>query len=155
MSRWHRATLPNGCGQVIQTYVSRFIKSCRSRYRAARDRIPSCYTEQVVVSYDMRACRVDLQPTRLGVAIVRRTAELMPDAGHWERAEFWAGLRPATPSNIPYIGKSHFGNLYLNTGHGTLGWTMACGCGRVLSDIIYGETPEVETAGLNLSRYSR
>jgi D-amino-acid dehydrogenase len=74
-------------------------------------------------------------------AIVRRTAELMPDAGHWEKAEFWAGLRPATPSNVPYIGKSHFGNLYLNTGHGTLGWTHSCGSAAALADIVAGRTP--------------
>ena len=79
-------------------------------------------------------------------AIVRRTAELMPDAGHWERAEFWAGLRPATPSNIPYIGKSHFGNLYLNTGHGTLGWTHSCGSAAALADIVAGRTPDVDFA---------
>lgn len=77
-------------------------------------------------------------------AIVRRTAELMPEAGHWDKAEFWAGLRPATPSNVPYIGKSHFGNLYLNTGHGTLGWTHSCGSAVALSDIMAGRRPDVD-----------
>lgn len=78
--------------------------------------------------------------------IVRRTAELMPEAGHWEQSEFWAGLRPATPSNVPYIGKSHFGNLYLNTGHGTLGWTHSCGSAAALADIVAGRKPEVDFA---------
>lgn len=78
--------------------------------------------------------------------IVRRTAELMPEAGHWEQAEFWAGLRPATPSNVPYIGKSHFGNLYLNTGHGTLGWTHSCGSAAALADIVAGRKPDVDFA---------
>lgn len=77
-------------------------------------------------------------------AIVRRTAEVMPEAGHWDQAEFWTGLRPATPSNIPYIGKSHFANLYLNTGHGTLGWTHSCGSAAALADIVGGRTPEVD-----------
>lgn len=79
-------------------------------------------------------------------AIVRRTAEVMPEAGHWDQAEFWAGLRPATPSNVPYIGKSHYANLYLNTGHGTLGWTHSCGSAAALADIIDGRTPEVDFA---------
>jgi len=77
-------------------------------------------------------------------AIVRRTAEVMPEAGYWDQAEFWSGLRPATPSNVPYIGKSHFANLYLNTGHGTLGWTHSCGSAAALADIIDGRTPEVD-----------
>lgn len=79
-------------------------------------------------------------------AIVRRTAELMPDAAYWDRSEFWAGLRPATPSNVPYIGRSHFGNLYLNTGHGTLGWTHSCGSAAALADIVAGRKPDVDFA---------
>jgi D-amino-acid dehydrogenase len=77
-------------------------------------------------------------------AIVRRTAEVMPEAGYWDQAEFWTGLRPATPSNVPYIGKSHFANLYLNTGHGTLGWTHSCGSAAALADIIDGRKPDVD-----------
>ncbi|WP_296930431.1 D-amino acid dehydrogenase [uncultured Marinobacter sp.] len=77
-------------------------------------------------------------------AIVRRTAEVMPEAGYWDQAEFWTGLRPAAPSNVPYIGKSHFANLYLNTGHGTLGWTHSCGSAAALADIIDGRKPEVD-----------
>ncbi|MCG2579962.1 MAG: D-amino acid dehydrogenase [Marinobacter sp.] len=79
-------------------------------------------------------------------AIVRRTADIMPDAAYWDEAEFWSGLRPATPSNVPYIGKSHFGNLYLNTGHGTLGWTHSCGSAAAITDIIDGRNPEVDFA---------
>lgn len=52
---------------------------------------------------------------------VTDNAEVMPEAGYWDQAKFWTGLRPATPSNVPYIVKSHFANLYLNTGRGTLG----------------------------------
>jgi D-amino-acid dehydrogenase len=75
-------------------------------------------------------------------AIVRRTFELFPRAGHPERAEFWTGLRPATPSNVPVVGRTRYPNLFLNTGHGTLGWTMACGSGRALADIVSGRQPE-------------
>lgn len=77
-------------------------------------------------------------------AIVRRSAEIMPEAGDWGNAEFWTGLRPATPSNVPYVGKSHFSNLYLNTGHGTLGWTHSCGSAAALADIVDGRKPNVD-----------
>ncbi len=79
-------------------------------------------------------------------AILARTQQLFPAAGQYHRAEFWAGLRPATPSNVPVIGRSRLSNLYLNTGHGTLGWTLACGSGRAIADILSGRTPDVEFA---------
>jgi D-amino-acid dehydrogenase len=77
-------------------------------------------------------------------AIVRRTFELFPGAGHPERAEFWTGLRPATPSNLPCVGRTRYPNLFLNTGHGTLGWTLACGSGQAISDMVSGRVPEPE-----------
>jgi D-amino-acid dehydrogenase len=76
-------------------------------------------------------------------AIVKRTFELFPQAGERSDIEFWTGLRPATPSNVPYVGRSRFPNLYLNTGHGTLGWTMACGSGHAIADIVSGRQPRV------------
>jgi D-amino-acid dehydrogenase len=76
-------------------------------------------------------------------AIVKRVQDLFPGAGDASRAEFWAGLRPATPSNVPYIGRSPVRNLYFNTGHGTLGWTHACGSGHALADIVCGKKPQV------------
>jgi D-amino-acid dehydrogenase len=79
-------------------------------------------------------------------AIVKRTQELFPGAGEPTKAQFWTGLRPATPSNLPCIGRTKYPNLYLNTGHGTLGWTHACGSGRALADLIGGRDPEVEIA---------
>jgi D-amino-acid dehydrogenase len=79
-------------------------------------------------------------------AITRRVRALFPDACDYERPRYWAGLRPLTPSNVPYIGKTRYPNLYLNTGHGTLGWTMGCGSGRALADIVSGRRPEVAFA---------
>lgn len=76
-------------------------------------------------------------------AITRRTRELFPEACDYENASYWAGLRPLTPSNVPYIGKSKISNLFLNTGHGTLGWTMGCGSGRALAAIVSGRQPEL------------
>lgn len=87
----------------------------------------------------------ELNPVRCE-AITRRVRTLFPDACDYERARYWAGLRPLTPSNVPYIGKTRYPNLYLNTGHGTLGWTMGCGSGRALADIVCGRRPEVEFA---------
>ena len=83
-------------------------------------------------------------------AIVRRAEELFPGAGDPERAQFWTGLRPATPSNVPIIGRSKLPNLYLNTGHGTLGWTHSCGSGKSIARIISGEKPEVDFAFVGL-----
>ena len=77
-------------------------------------------------------------------ALVRRVGELFPRAGNRADAQFWAGLRPATPSNVPLVGRSKLRNLYLDTGHGTLGWTLACGSGRALADIVSGVVPEVD-----------
>jgi len=79
-------------------------------------------------------------------AITRRTRDLFPDACDYDNPAYWTGLRPLTPSNIPYIGKSKISNLFLNTGHGTLGWTMGCGSGRAIADIISGRQPEVDFA---------
>ncbi len=77
-------------------------------------------------------------------ALVKRCVEWFPNAGRPERAQFWTGLRPATPSNLPLIGRSKYSNLFLNTGHGTLGWTLACGSGRALADIVSGRKPDPE-----------
>lgn len=79
-------------------------------------------------------------------AILKRTMELFPEAGDAARAEFWTGLRPATPNNIPVIGRTRYENLYLCTGHGTLGWTHACGSGRAIADIVSGKKPEIDFA---------
>ena len=84
-------------------------------------------------------------------AIVRRTEELFPGAGDTEQAQFWTGLRPATPSNVPIIGRSKLPNLYLNTGHGTLGWTHSCGSGKSIARIVSGLQPEVDFAFVGLA----
>ncbi|NMM36386.1 MAG: D-amino acid dehydrogenase [Glaciimonas sp.] len=84
-------------------------------------------------------------------AITNRTRELFPDACDYDNPVYWTGLRPMTPSNIPYIGKTKISNLYLNTGHGTLGWTMGCGSGRALADIVSGRRPELDFAFTGMS----
>ncbi|RYZ82061.1 MAG: FAD-dependent oxidoreductase, partial [Moraxellaceae bacterium] len=79
-------------------------------------------------------------------AITRRVMQLFPDAVDVSQVQYWTGLRPATPSNVPYIGRSKIANLFLDTGHGTLGWTHACGSGRALADIVAGQKPDVDFA---------
>ncbi|HVL74405.1 MAG TPA: D-amino acid dehydrogenase [Noviherbaspirillum sp.] len=85
-------------------------------------------------------------------AITRRTRELFPDACNYDDPVYWTGLRPLTPSNVPYIGKTRFANLFLNTGHGTLGWTMGCGSGRAIAEIVSGRIPDVDFAFTGMSR---
>ena len=81
--------------------------------------------------------------------------DLFGGAGDQSRAIFWAGLRPMTPDGTPIVGRSTVSNLYLNTGHGTLGWTMATGSGRLLADIVCNRAPEIESADLGYARYQR
>jgi D-amino-acid dehydrogenase len=79
---------------------------------------------------------------------------LFPGGGDLRSATFWSGLRPMTPDGTPVVGKTHVPNLFVNTGHGTLGWTMACGSARVVSDLVSGTSPEIETGDLSVQRYA-
>jgi D-amino-acid dehydrogenase len=90
----------------------------------------------------------------------RRTLEfvvsdLFPRGGDVARATFWTGLRPMTPDGTPIVGPTRLSNLWLATGHGTLGWTMAAGTGRLLCDWMAGRKPEIDTEGLGIERYGR
>ena len=86
---------------------------------------------------------LDLNPVRCE-SLMQRTRQLFPKVEIDGDPEFWCGLRPATPSNVPYIGRSRYSNLWLNTGHGTLGWTMACGSAAALADLMSGRRAEPE-----------
>ena len=79
--------------------------------------------------------------------------DLFPRGGDVSRAEFWCGLRPMTPDGTPVVGATRLPNLFLATGHGTLGWTMAAGTGRVIADVISGKTPGIDMSGLTVDRY--
>jgi D-amino-acid dehydrogenase len=101
-----------------------------------------------IAGYDLR-----LDPRR------RKTLEmvvgnLFPGAGAVRDALFWTGLRPMTPDGTPIVGRSPMRNLWLNTGHGTLGWTMACGSGAVLADLVSGRSPAIDARPLGLERYT-
>ena len=85
--------------------------------------------------------------------LMHSVTDLFPDGGDYAGASFWTGLRPMTPDGTPVVGATRFPNLFINTGHGTLGWTMACGSGRVIADIVSGRKPEIDTADLAITRY--
>ncbi|WP_353170198.1 D-amino acid dehydrogenase [Acinetobacter rudis] len=90
------------------------------------------------------------QPRRETLEMV--TQDLFP-GGDLAQGLFWTGLRPMTPDSTPIIGTTPYNNLFINTGHGTLGWTMSCGSGKLISDIVLNHTPEISTEGLSLERY--
>jgi D-amino-acid dehydrogenase len=96
--------------------------------------------------------KVNLSPERR-MTLERSLRDLFPRGGDLSRSSFWSGLRPMTPDGPPIIGQTRYENLYLNTGHGTLGWTMACGAGRIVADQLLERRPEVSTEGLSLERY--
>ncbi|MBY0345285.1 MAG: D-amino acid dehydrogenase [Neisseriaceae bacterium] len=79
--------------------------------------------------------------------------DLFPKGGDVAQATFWSGLRPMTPDSTPILGATVLKNLWLNTGHGTLGWTMAAGSGKVVADLVAGNTPDISMEGLSLDRY--
>ena len=81
--------------------------------------------------------------------------DLFPGSGDVERAEFWTGLRPMTPDSTPIIGATAYPELFLNTGHGTLGWTMSCGAGQLVADLVTGCQPAIRHDDLGLARYTR
>jgi D-amino-acid dehydrogenase len=85
----------------------------------------------------------------------RSLNDLFPRGGKPGEAVFWSGLRPMTPDGPPIIGATKYANLYLNTGHGTLGWTMACGAGRVVTDLLLKRKPAISVDGLSLERYQK
>ncbi|WP_054309782.1 D-amino acid dehydrogenase [Mesorhizobium sp. 1M-11] len=94
-----------------------------------------------------------LRPARRAT-LEHSVTDLFPRGGDVSKASFWCGLRPMTPDGPPIIGKTRYDNLFLSTGHGTLGWTMACGSGRVLADIVSGKKPDIDVGELGISRYA-
>jgi D-amino-acid dehydrogenase len=96
---------------------------------------------------------LSLSPRRRAT-LEKVVTDLYPRGGDMAQSTFWTGLRPATPDGTPVVGATRLDNLYLNTGHGTLGWTMACGSGRYLADLIAGRKPQISSEGLDISRYS-
>jgi D-amino-acid dehydrogenase len=92
-------------------------------------------------------------PQRRRETLEMVTNDLFPGAGTLAQGQFWTGLRPMTPDSTPIVGATEYRNLFINTGHGTLGWTMACGSGQFIADLVTGYRPAIPTEGMDLSRY--
>ncbi len=92
-------------------------------------------------------------PERRRATLEHSVNDLFGGAGDSTTAQLWSGLRPMTPDGTPIVGPTRLPNLFLNTGHGTLGWTMACGSGRVIADLVSDRAPEIDASDLGLSRY--
>ncbi len=101
-----------------------------------------------LAAYDLRL----LEKRRATISMVIR--DVFPEGGDVDKAEFWTGLRPMTPDSTPIIGATQYANLWLNTGHGTLGWTMSCGSAQLLADLMSGRSPAINPHGLDIRRYA-
>ena len=125
---------------------------------AASDLPPDLLWAQVLPAIPARWYRRDFVAETDRVALYSRrrrplefsAGDLFGNGANFSDATFWSGLRPMTPDSPPIIGATRLDGLYLNTGHGTLGWTMSCGSGRVIADIISGRKPEIDTNGLGI-----
>jgi D-amino-acid dehydrogenase len=85
--------------------------------------------------------------------MIKVARELFPDAAHYDQPRYWACLRPMTPDGPPILGQTKLANLFLNTGSGHMGWTMACGSSRLVTDLILGRKPDISLDGMTLDRY--
>jgi D-amino-acid dehydrogenase len=143
-AKGYSVTLP-----VLDVDKAPSVSLADDEYKLAFSRLGSRL--RIAGSAELNGYNLALNPVRCQ-SIVRRTLELFPGVSKPELASYWAGLRPLTPGNLPYIGRSRVANLYLNTGHGTLGWTHACGSGRAVADLISGRQPEVDFEFCGLKR---
>lgn len=107
---------------------------------------------RVAGTAEMAGWNLDMSEIRWKVQI-QRAQTLFPDCAAFAKAEPWAGLRAVTPDSVPILGATPYANLWLNTGHGTLGWTMACGSGQIIADLISGKPPAIRLDGLGMERF--
>ena len=135
-AKGYSATLTLAEGSVAPT-VSVTDDGCKLVYSRLGNRL------RVAGTAEFNGYNLDLNPVRCQ-ALITRTRQLFPELKTVGEPEFWCGLRPATPSNVPIIGQTRYANLWLNTGHGTLGWTMACGSGTALAEMMSGTLPEAD-----------
>ncbi|MBP9234394.1 MAG: FAD-dependent oxidoreductase, partial [Hyphomonadaceae bacterium] len=138
------AQVTNAAAAPVSTVMDETYKTAITRLG---DRIRIGGTAELA-GYDLR-----LRPARRQ-ALEHSARTLFPGACDLDRASFWCGLRPMTPDGPPIVGSTSIEGLYLNTGHGTLGWTMACGSGRLLADIIGKRPTDIDVRGLSVARYT-
>lgn len=134
-AKGYSATLP-----VLQSDAAPTASLTDESYKIVMSRLGDRL--RVAGTAELAGYSTTLNPVRCAL-LVKRARTLFPDACDWDAARFWTGLRPATPGNVPLIGRQRYRNLYLNTGHGTLGWTEGPGSGRALAELIAGRTPGI------------
>ncbi|TVS00407.1 MAG: D-amino acid dehydrogenase [Rhodospirillales bacterium] len=144
-AKGYSVTIPVAEGGIAPT-VSLIDDEVKMVYSRLGDRLRAAGTAEFI-GYD-----ASVEPKRARF-LLDKAMELFPQCGDPARAELWAGLRPSTPDGVPVLGRTGFANLFLNTGHGTLGWTMACGAGRIVADLVAGRKPAVALDGLELARF--
>jgi D-amino-acid dehydrogenase len=133
-AKGYSATVPLGADSVAPT-----VSLTDDGYKIVFSRLGQRL--RIAGTAEFNGFNTELNPVRCS-ALMRRAGELFPDLRPAGAPEFWCGLRPATPSNVPLIGRSPVAGLWLATGHGTLGWTMACGTGAAVADLLSGRRPE-------------
>ena len=130
--------------------------------RAPRASVMDEHTKIAITRFDNRVraagtaelgARMTDAPPERARKLVRCLTELYPDAADFDRPQYWAGLRPMTPDGPPILGRTPVTNLFLNAGHGSQGWSMACGSGRIVADLVSGREPQIDHDGLTLARY--
>jgi len=99
---------------------------------------------------DITNYRAELDPARIDV-LVRQVGQTFPASADFGRMQMWCGLRPATPKGTPVLGRTRYSNLLLNVGHGALGFTLECGCGKIIADLAAGREPEISLEGFTLA----
>jgi D-amino-acid dehydrogenase len=127
--------------QVTDPVLAPMVSVSDSAYKMVFTRIGNRL--RIAGTAELNGYNRELNPIRCA-ALTKRAKALFPDACDFNTPQYWTGLRPTTPSNIPFIGRTHVPNLYLNSGHGTLGWTMGCGSGKALADILSGRAPDID-----------
>jgi D-amino-acid dehydrogenase len=136
--------ITDACAAPVSTVMDETYKIAITRFD---DRIRVGGMAEVA-GFDLR-----LNPRRRET-LEKVVTDLFPRGGDVRAADFWTGLRPMTPDGTPVVGATRYGNLWLNTGHGTLGWTMACGSGRLIADLVSRRRPEIGAEGLAIDRYA-
>ncbi|PSU33872.1 D-amino acid dehydrogenase [Photobacterium lutimaris] len=138
-------TMPikNGDAAPISTVMDETYKVAMTRFN---DRIRVAGTAELA-GFDLGLAE------KRKATITMVIQDLFPQGGEIEKAEYWTGLRPMTPDGTPVIGKTPIKNLFTNSGHGTLGWTMACGSGKLLADIVSAKETDIDINGLDVYRY--
>jgi D-amino-acid dehydrogenase len=101
---------------------------------------------------ELAGFNTDLPDARLR-SLKKTLNDLFPNGVGVEQPTYWSGFRPMTPDGAPILGPGRLANLHFNLGHGTLGWTMACGSAQVVADLLHGRAPDIETADLRLDRF--